>query len=275
MIFISTPSFSFLQFYRIESKYIKSIEDRSGQVIKEIFDDDTIESYALEKIGNSLKVRTNTKYLAGLSQDGFTLVAWFNNQLYHAAPISLNLLYNALLNAQLGWDSSPASIHFYNFPLPFRDESYQALEKMGYELGSQMSLIIPFAMAYVIAIFVIFYIRERATKAKLILFISGVDTLTYWLTSYIFDIFVYILLCLVFYITLLGFQQDGWVITEILGAVVVILLLFGLSAIALTMLLSNLFQHAPAGYTALVIFYALVGEYFLILKKCLFRKKIK
>lgn len=86
------------------------------------------------------------------------IVAWFNNQLYHTAPLSLNLVHNAIVRAALGPDHS---IRVINNPLPFTLESRQeivsieASQNVGFQLASNLS----FAMAFVAAFYVLFYIK--------------------------------------------------------------------------------------------------------------------
>jgi ATP-binding cassette subfamily A (ABC1) protein 3 len=76
--------------------------------------------YYLER-SKEFQHRVNQRYLFGVSfRNPKTMLCWFSNQPYHAAPISLNLLENALLRTVCGKN---CSINVTNKPLKYRPES--------------------------------------------------------------------------------------------------------------------------------------------------------
>lgn len=54
--------------------------------------------YILTKAEENLK-EVNLRYLTSLAVYSNKLIAWFNNEAYHAAPIALNLAHNAFLKS--------------------------------------------------------------------------------------------------------------------------------------------------------------------------------
>lgn len=60
--------------------------------------------------------RTNLNYMVGATI-GENITAWFNNQGYHTAPLSINLINNAILRSATG--KSGVAINVVNKPLPF------------------------------------------------------------------------------------------------------------------------------------------------------------
>lgn len=63
------------------------------------------------------------EYVVGASFIGSNnpkVIAWFNNQPYHALPLTLNLIYNAILK---GINGSEYGIEVQNEPLPFTQET--------------------------------------------------------------------------------------------------------------------------------------------------------
>lgn len=74
----------------------------------------------------------------------------------HAAPLSINLVHNAMLRSYVG---SNYSISVINKPLPFTFESRMLLlgdlNNIGFQLATNMS----FAMAFVSALYIMFYIK--------------------------------------------------------------------------------------------------------------------
>lgn len=123
------------------------------EVVKE-----DMEEYFL-RLAETLIVRLNAQYLAaatiGKYENG-TLIAWFNGQPLHTAPLSLNLLHNALFRAVLGNDHS---IQMANHPLPFTTKSRMEMLAGGNNLGFQLATNVGFAMAFVSAFYVMFYIK--------------------------------------------------------------------------------------------------------------------
>lgn len=69
----------------------------------------------------------NTEYLFGATIDIITyknmtfpvLICWFNNIGYHTAPISVNLMYNAMVR----YICPNCTIEVYNKPLPYKSFS--------------------------------------------------------------------------------------------------------------------------------------------------------
>ena len=51
-----------------------------------------------------------------------------------------------------------------------------------------IAIFIIIAMSFVPASFVVFLVMERASKAKHLQFVSGVDPAIYWLSNYVWDI---------------------------------------------------------------------------------------
>lgn len=65
----------------------------------------------------------------------------------------------------------------------FQAEDFKGMTGAGNTISSQLLL----AFIFTYPIYVLFYIRERATGAKHLQFVSGVDVLIFWLVSFICD----------------------------------------------------------------------------------------
>lgn len=61
-----------------------------------------------------------------------------------------------------------------------------SLRRQGTDLVIAIFVII--AMSFVPASFVVFLVTERASKAKHLQFVSGVDPVIYWLSNYVWDV---------------------------------------------------------------------------------------
>ena len=51
-----------------------------------------------------------------------------------------------------------------------------------------IAIFVIIAMSFVPASFVVFLVTERASKAKHLQFVSGVDPVIYWLSNYVWDL---------------------------------------------------------------------------------------
>lgn len=137
-------------------------------------------------------------------------------------------------------------------------------------LGFQLAYNTGFGMAFVSGFYVIFYIRERVTKAKLLQFVSGVNRFAYWFTGFIWDYFTYSIVCLFIIATVACFQEPGFSTGEEVFRLYAILLVIGLPALPLTYI-TTLYYTIPSSAfirvsvafivtgTALFIFVFLLG----------------
>ena len=72
-------------------------------------------------------------------------------------------------------------------------------------------------MAFVTAFFIIFYIKERVSKAKHLQAVSGVNVLTFWGSAFVWDMFLFLVPALAIVITFSIFQEDGFRTSSELG----------------------------------------------------------
>lgn len=71
------------------------------------------QDYILQE-GETKQPNINNEYIVAATITKDSLTAWFNNQPYHAAPLTVNMLYNAILKAYC----SDCAISVTNYPLP-------------------------------------------------------------------------------------------------------------------------------------------------------------
>lgn len=111
------------------------------------------------QLSKTMLIRINSQYLAAATVGKFdndTIIGWFNNQPFHTAPLTLNLIHNAVVRAVLDKEHS---IRVINAPLPFTIESRLSLLTAGNNIGFQLATNIGFAMAFVAAFYVMFYVK--------------------------------------------------------------------------------------------------------------------
>ena len=116
-------------------------------------------------------------------------------------------------------------------------------------------------MSFITAMFVMFYIKERVSRAKLLQFVSGVNKIIFWLTSYIIDYVQFLLISLIFILTLYAYQKDGFSTFLDLAQIFLLLAVFGFSVLPYTYLWSLLFEIPSSGLARLVIIYIVTGVF--------------
>lgn len=212
--------------------------------------------YILNKSIENIKAVDNT-YMVGATVDetenNFT--AWFNNKAYHTAPLSLNLIYNAILRTFC----SNCSLEVINKPLPYSSRIRFLRLQAGSNMGFQLAFNTGFAMAFVGAMYIMFYIKERASGAKLLQFVSGVNAVTFWTVSFLWDYLVFIVAMILYILTLAAFQEEGWSTPAELSRVVIVMLCFGIAVIPFTYLWSYFFQVPSTGFIKMLIFNIFTG----------------
>lgn len=171
------------------------------------------EDYILEK-AKTILVQINSKYLAASTIHHKNITAWFNNQAFHTVPLSLNLIHNAILKAFISKDYN---IDITNYPLPYTVTTRFQQVKSGQTSGFQLALNLSFCMSFVSSFYILFLIKERMNRAKLLQLVGGLSVQIFWLSAFIWDYITYIITAIIAIITLSVFQEDGWSTFDELG----------------------------------------------------------
>lgn len=206
-----------------------------------------------------MRYRFNREYLAGITYNtNNDIFVWFNSELFHSTAISLNLAHNALIKSILGPDHS---ISVTNKPFKFINKFEKGSPQLRdlTNVGSMLAIFISFAMAFVSSFYIIFYIRERVSKAKLLQFVCGLSVSTFWFTNIIFDLINYILNTVIVMAVIFAFQMDGWKTMDELMPLFVSLLVFGPSMLAIIYVLSRAFSIPSTGFIRMTIFFLCTG----------------
>lgn len=149
---------SFLLLDRVIQEYQKNIEFHSPTTkVDTTFGD--MESHLL-KSGKSSLLKYNFQYLtaASLMDGGQSILAWFNNQFLHTAPLALNLVHNAVIRALYNPDYG---IDVKNAPLNFlrvSNNSTQTDPEISF-FGYTLSMTMVVVLSIVSSSYVMFYVR--------------------------------------------------------------------------------------------------------------------
>ncbi|CAB4007510.1 ATP-binding cassette sub-family A member 3-like [Paramuricea clavata] len=179
---------------------------------------------------------------------------WFSNEALHTIADSINVMSNLILRSINDF----YEIKAYNHPLPYSTEG-KADNVIGDFSALLLAIFINFGMSFLVASFITFLILERESKAKHIQFISGVDTVSFWSATYLWDFINYMIPATIVIFLILMFQLDAFSDTETVGSIYFLLILQGLSAIPFVYCFSYIFKTPLIGYSITVLVLAFLS----------------
>nr|XP_017018280.1 phospholipid-transporting ATPase ABCA1-like [Drosophila kikkawai] len=204
--------------------------------------------------------RLDYSFVGGVTLDIENTTVWVNNKPLHTAPLSLNLLHNAMARHYLGEE---AGTYVINKPLPYSKDPIVKQLKKGRKLGPELATKLTMSMCFVTAFFAIPIIKERRAGAKLLQFLSGVDAFSYWITILLWDYLIFMLSALMAILTIAAFQESGYATFVELGRYYAVLLIFGLSGLSISYVFAIFFTDAATGFVRIAVFNLLTGCGFL------------
>ncbi|XP_065332368.1 ATP-binding cassette sub-family A member 7-like isoform X3 [Cloeon dipterum] len=160
---------------------------------------------------------------------------WWNNKGWPMSVSYMNAINNVVLRASLPEVEDPKmyGIRAINHPMNFTPSqlSQEMIKQSSISLLHAIAVI--FAMSFVPASFVVTLIEERATKAKHLQFVSGVDAAIYWISAFFWDMMSYLVSATLCIAIFLIFNEKAYVSSENLPGLVLLLFFYGWSSIPL------------------------------------------
>ena len=182
-----------------------------------------------------------------------------NGSARHGAPIFINILHTAFL--RILSNSSSAYIKIRNDPLPRTHAQRQKSQSFD---AFSCAIFLSIALCFVPASFVAFVVKEREVEAKHLQVVSGVSLLSYWISSWLWDILSYLptvatieLVLYLFSVQLYFYGLSGF--TGLL-----LLLLYGPAAATFTYTLSYLFKSHSTAQTFIIVLNFIFGLCFMV-----------
>ncbi|XP_049744043.1 glucosylceramide transporter ABCA12 [Elephas maximus indicus] len=176
---------------------------------------------------------------------------WYDPEGYHSLPAYLNSLNNFLLRVNMSkYDAARHGIIMYSHPYPGVQDQEQATISSLIDILVALSILMGYSVTT--ASFVTYVVREHQTKAKQLQHISGIGVTCYWVTNFIYD--------MVFYLVPVAFSVGVIVIFRLpafysgnnLGAVSLLLLLFGYATFSWMYLLAGFFHETGIAFITYV-----------------------
>ncbi|XP_032594289.1 phospholipid-transporting ATPase ABCA3 isoform X2 [Drosophila grimshawi] len=215
----------------------------------------TFTDYILD-LGKTIQVRINSRYLAAATVSNDKITAWLNNQPLHTAPLTVNMVHNAIARVLC---ENNTEISVSNWPLPYTTETLLTQLNVGNNLGTQLATNLCFCMCFVSAIYILFLIKERESRAKLLQFVSGVKVCTFWLSQYIWDLATYAVTAVIVVVTIACFQEAGLSRFSELIRYLFLLLIFGCSVLPFTYIVAVFFKEPATGFARISIINIFAG----------------
>jgi len=185
------------------------------------------------------------------------LIGFFNNQPFHAPPLALNFITNALVRM------ANYSIEITNHPFPYSTldnlKDQGGVLTIGFQVGYNLAL----AMSFLAGYFILIPIRERICGSKHLQYISGVKPLIFWVTSFVTDFMQFALPCFGIVVVLVIFRMEEFSTLVMQGYFLMVCACFGLAMIPLVYVLSFKFQIPTSGFAVIVVLGVFTGTKFL------------
>ncbi|KAG1683898.1 ATP-binding cassette sub-family A member 3 [Nymphon striatum] len=226
------------------NQFVKSFD----QFVKVKVDTDASFIKYLSNVGEKDISKFSLHWIIGATfkqgkRDQMEISAFFNNQPYHAAPISLSMAQSALLRYYTG---SNYSFTVVNHPLP---RTADIKEVSGGENNYQVAQNLMFGFAFLSASFIVFLVKERAVGAKHLQVVSGVNLATFWITTFLWDLINYLIPCVAVLILFYIFNNEDYTDAAVQGSTFVLLFMHGIAILPLIYCLSFLFTVSATAYT--------------------------
>jgi ATP-binding cassette subfamily A (ABC1) protein 2 len=188
---------------------------------------------------------------------------WYNNKGFHAMPVFLNVMNNAILRANVkkALDSKGSEskirvnqygITVINHPMN-QTNNYLSTEYLLQGSDVLISIFTIVAMSFVNASFVLFLVYERSIKSLHLQFLMGLNPLLYWIANLIWDLLNYMLPASCVIIIFKIFNVPAFVSGLNYPAVILLFLLYGWSVSPLMYPLTFLFNEPSTAYIFLIV----------------------
>ncbi|CAH4032670.1 unnamed protein product [Pieris brassicae] len=195
------------------------------------------------------------KILIGATFSEESATAWFSNFGYHDVATSLATLHNALLKGL----NPDANLTVYNHPLDANYRDNTDLQTMVSLLSMQVATAVGNSLAIASAVYVMFYIKERVIRAKLLQKAAGVRPIVMWSSAALFDWVWFLILNLTIVASCAAFNVIGLSTPAELGRMYLCLMVYGAAMLPLHYLFSLVFNGPAVGFVIMFFINVLFG----------------
>nr|QUF59424.1 ATP-binding cassette transporter Abca1-like2 [Brachionus angularis] len=173
---------------------------------------------------------------------------WYNTKGYHANVAYLNVLNNALMRTFINESKNEHGILAHNHPMKFSKLQFITELEKRLLIDLFVAIFILFALSFIPASFLVFFVEERENNSKQLQFVSGVKPFIYWLSNFIWDLFNYLLPAVICIIVFLIFDTKTFTSKENFPCLVSLIFLYGWSCIPLMYPINYLFKLSGTSF---------------------------
>ncbi|UMM11669.1 hypothetical protein L5515_000839 [Caenorhabditis briggsae] len=216
--------------------------------VKDPFAENITVTKVIDDVLQNLDVKTNVK-------------VWFNNKIWPGLPITSNILSNALLRLE-DPDIAPEDLGILAMNHPMNKTISQTLDQNALRFTQTLALFritcLLLVLSMIPAGFTVYLVEDRICEAFHLQIVGGLRKMTYWVTSYLYDLTVYTCVILVIMLIYVSFR-----VTDFTGDAATFfsfLLLFfmqGMSAILYAYVFQKMFSVPALSFVLIAI-----GSYF-------------
>jgi ATP-binding cassette subfamily A (ABC1) protein 3 len=190
---------------------------------------------------------------------GFEIISSaFNNFALHSPAISVVVADTYKLRKFL--NRSDINIHVINHPLPPTNSDSLKNKDISGSSAFLFGYAVIVSMSMVVSGYSSFLIRERKKKSKHMQMMAGIRPWLYWLTTAVWDGVCYLIPTFLFILVYKLFNIKQYISRgESIGELIIIMLLYGWTAIPFVYSFSFVFDTAPKGYTLIVMYNIVSG----------------
>lgn len=207
---------------------------------------ESLSQYILNNTRLDVEGFTETYVAAATFHD--TIRMWFNRRMNHGAGLSHSLIYRAVAYAMAGMEIKVVN-------KPRADSDMSVLLKHSDSLALTDSNCLCAYLCFAISAFVLLPVFEKTSHLRHVQIMNGISLWSYWLASLVWDMVMFILIIITVLLSLYRQPADS------LCWISLFLLLFGISALIFTYLLSFLFKDPGTGMAYVLLFYCAIGNY--------------
>ncbi|XP_065108171.1 uncharacterized protein abca12 [Paramisgurnus dabryanus] len=176
---------------------------------------------------------------------------WYNSEGHHTAPAYINSLNNFLLRSSLPPEKRQKyAISVSSHPYPGQVQSEDVM------VGSLVSILVALCVltgySIMTASFVIYEVQEHHSGSKRLQQISGISEPFYWILNFFYDMTLYMVPVLLSVVMVAAFQLSAFTDRNNLGAVTLLLVLFGFASFPWMYLMSAVFKDAEMAFIGYV-----------------------
>uniref|UniRef100_A0A669B0Q2 ATP binding cassette subfamily A member 12 n=1 Tax=Oreochromis niloticus TaxID=8128 RepID=A0A669B0Q2_ORENI len=177
---------------------------------------------------------------------------WFNPEGHHTMPAYLNSLNNFILRANLPADKDPRkyAISVYSQPYFGRADDEDVVVQGLLHILVAMCVLTGFSITT--ASFAIYEVTEHQKGSKRLQHIAGISESFYWIVNFIYDMVIYLVPVAATVAVIAAFQIPAFTERQNLGAVTLLLVLFGFSTFPWMYLFAGIFRDAEMAFISYV-----------------------